>query len=625
VRGPRSPWIALAIAGAAILAYQTSFGGVFVFDDRPAIVENTTIRSLAVPDVLIPPPGSTVSGRPVANVSLAFNYAVGGLDPRGYHAVNLAIHIAAALVVFGVARRTLAVMGSDPGLTPSTWLAAAIALIWAVHPLTTSAVTYIVQRVESLMGLFYLLTLYCAIRASAPTARRGLWSALSIACCALGLATKEPMITAPLVVWLWDVTFAQAPWTPWKNRTRRLLYLGLALTWSVTGALLLQQSQSRVVLADIAASGTVEGWTPWFYLWTQAGVIVRYLQLAVVPSQLSIDYYGWPIAASPLAVLPQAIAMVVLFVAGVLALFKRWPAGFAAAWFFLVLAPTSSFIPISSEIAAEHRMYLPLIAVVAVAVVAGHRVFRLLAAPLRRPAAVGTVLAIVGACVFLTRERNRAYWSDESIWADAVSKRPTNARARINYGINLMRTGRFREAESQMRVALDLPSDQPTHARVLLQLGSSLCAQRRLGEGIPLLEQALFLDSTLPDAPAILGQAYLDAGDRLKGVIWLRRGLDRRPDEPEALKTFTWYAATTPGVSQADREFTVVTGERAVRLTNGQDVASLEALGAAYAAQGRFTDALATARRALQLAEARSDGAATGLRRQIQYYESQIK
>jgi hypothetical protein len=171
-------------------AYSTSFRGVFVLDDVRAIVRNPTIRTLwplAMP--LAPPTGSTVAGRPVANLSFAINHAMapaeaearpaspgvpggaGPIDPAPYHAGNLLIHLVAALVLFAIVRRTLLSESLRPRFgAAAPWLALVVALVWVVHPLQTAAVTYVVQRVESLMGLFYLLTLYCATRraSSAP-------------------------------------------------------------------------------------------------------------------------------------------------------------------------------------------------------------------------------------------------------------------------------------------------------------------------------------------------------------------------------------------------------------------------------------------------------------------------
>ena len=153
--------VLIALAGA--WAYANSLSGVFVLDDVRAIVQNESIRSLVpLAGALTPPPMSTVSGRPLANLTFAVNYAISALDTRSYHVLNILIHIAAALLFFGVVRRTLLTSRlRDRFGTSATPVAAAAALIWVVHPLTTAAVTYIVQRVESLMSLFYLLTLYC--------------------------------------------------------------------------------------------------------------------------------------------------------------------------------------------------------------------------------------------------------------------------------------------------------------------------------------------------------------------------------------------------------------------------------------------------------------------------------
>jgi tetratricopeptide (TPR) repeat protein len=628
---------------AGVYAYIPSFDGVFVFDDRPAIVENTTIRSLALRDVLRPPAGATVSGRPVANLSFALNYALAPAEARdvfdpagllpdaaarfrrnvwGYHLVNLLIHVGAGLVLLGVVRRTL----ESSALRERTGraavpLAAIVALIWTVHPLGSAAVTYVVQRVESLMALFYLLTLYCAIRAGLAGPRRRWWIAGAIVSCALGLGTKEAMVSAPIAVWLWDVIFEHAAWAPWRNRPRRLLYAGLTATWVVTVVLLLSASQARLILTDVATYGATEGWTPWSYLWTQGGVLVHYLRLALVPAPLVVDYYGWPRASSPIDVLPQAALIVALLAATIIAVIRRHPAGFAGSVFFLVLAPTSSVLPIPTEIAAEHRMYLPAAAIVALVVIAAYGFARRLAVRPRRAIAAVLVLAMVVWFTAATRARNRDYSSDEALWADTVAKRPDNARARLNYTIDLLAAMRYPEAEAQMRRAIELPADRNTRAQSHLQLGAALCAQGKLTEGVASVQQALAIDPSLPDADVILGQAYSDLKDIAQALPHFKRALQRMPDSALLLWRFTWLAATSDAGTDDDRRMAVTTGERAATLTARQHVGVLEALGAAYARNGRFGDAIATARAALTLAESRGDPTASNLRAQIDLYE----
>ena len=206
----------LALASAAGWAYSTSFPGVFVFDDRFAIVENPNIKSLwPLTRAMSAPPEAPVSGRPVASLTLALNYALAPSEARdvmapgdpgsppgttelflrnvwGYHFLNLALHVLAALALFGVVRRTLLAERLRPQFGDhATALSLAAALVWVVHPLLTDSVTYITQRTEVLMGLFYLVTLYCAIRAAGSTSARARawWAAAAVAACAAGLGS----------------------------------------------------------------------------------------------------------------------------------------------------------------------------------------------------------------------------------------------------------------------------------------------------------------------------------------------------------------------------------------------------------------------------------------------------
>ncbi|MFH1037174.1 MAG: hypothetical protein V1789_00705 [PVC group bacterium] len=157
---------ALGLVVITVLVYGNSFSGAFLFDEGQAILSNPRIRTLVPPAGLftVLPPG------PVITITLAVNYALGGFNPRGYRAVNLLIHLGAGLALFGIVRRTLLFLGYRGA---SSSLAFATAVVWLVHPLQTESVTYIIQRYESLMGLFCLLTLYRVIRsASASVPRR---------------------------------------------------------------------------------------------------------------------------------------------------------------------------------------------------------------------------------------------------------------------------------------------------------------------------------------------------------------------------------------------------------------------------------------------------------------------
>jgi tetratricopeptide (TPR) repeat protein len=140
------------IVVAGLWAYHNSFHGPFIFDDVPSISGNPHIRHLwPIWQAMSAPPGSPVAGRSVVCLTLALNYAWGGLNVWGYHAVNLTVHLVSALVLFGIWRRTFeGEKLRDRFGGAAVWLAGALALIWEVHPLQTESVTYIAQRTESL-------------------------------------------------------------------------------------------------------------------------------------------------------------------------------------------------------------------------------------------------------------------------------------------------------------------------------------------------------------------------------------------------------------------------------------------------------------------------------------------
>jgi hypothetical protein len=285
----------------------------------------------------------------------------------GYHLSNLTIHILAALVLFGVVRQTLVSerLREQFGRA-ATGLSLTVALIWTVHPLQTESVTYIIQRTESLMGLFLLLTLYCAIRSfDSPRPRR--WQVAAVLACALGMGSKEVMIGAPILVLLYDWIFVGSSFREiWRRRWA--LYAGLAATW-VLLALLVATGQARqaVISASFAQLGSSA------YAKTQCGVILYYLRLSLWPHPLVVDYNDWPIAKTAMDFVPWAVVLGAMLCATLVALWRRSWLGFPGAWFLIILAPSSSLIPIISEPAAERRMYLPLAAVVVLITVIGYK------------------------------------------------------------------------------------------------------------------------------------------------------------------------------------------------------------------------------------------------------------
>ncbi len=527
----RSERPAILLAGAAIvagglLAYAGSFSGAMLYDDLASIAQNPALRQLWPWGAGGASAGGlTVSGRPVLQVSLALNHALGGDGVWGYHAVNLAIHLLAGLVLFGLARRTIARGGATAGR--ATALAFAIALLWTVHPLQTEAVTYIVQRAESLMGLFYLLTLYGFVRGVESGRSLG-WFLLSFAACLLGMATKEVMVTAPVLVLLYDRTFVAGTFAEaWRRR--RGYYAGLAATWLALAALVAGTGGNRGGTAGFGAAVSA-----WDYGLTQFVAVARYLRLTIWPHPLVFEYGTFWIRRVG-EVLPSALLVLALLAATLWALSRPAPghrgaraAGFLGAWFFGILAPTS-LVPGIMQMIVEHRMYLPLAAGLAAIVLGADALAaRFGLAPAVRLAAL---LAAALACGSLSSRRNEMYRSALALWGDTVAKRPDNAVAVYNLGVALDQAGRLPEAAGQFIRSAQL---RPDLAAPHYDLGFALYQMGRLEEAVAQYQEALRIDPRSPLTRNSLGVVLAALGRPLEAAGQYAEALRLKPDYAQA-------------------------------------------------------------------------------------------
>ncbi len=338
------------ILAAGALAYSTGLSGPLIFDDV-SIQQNPSIHSLwpVWKTLKAPRRGvTTFAARPLVNFSFAINYAISGDDVRGYHATNIAIHLLTRrLLLFTLLRRVFRLprLVERWGGSAEAIGSLAVTLLWEVHPILTEVVTYTSTRTEGMLGLFFLLAFYCFVRGF-ESLHPNRWRAACVGACILGMGCKEVMATAPILIYLFDALLVSDSFAgPVRNRKR--FYLALTLTIPIVPILIWTQ-------ADFTAK-TGEGFvltTPWTYALTQCGMILHYLRLAVWPDQLAIDYYDWPLAKSVADVWPQVMAIVALLIVTVWGLIRRYRLAFLGAWFFVILAPTSSFIPLRTEVGA---------------------------------------------------------------------------------------------------------------------------------------------------------------------------------------------------------------------------------------------------------------------------------
>jgi len=546
---PRGPSVLIGgtlVALAVLAAYCSSLSGPFIFDDSSAIGNNPTIRHLWAIGSLLSPPGggSPVQSRPVINLTLAINYALGGEQVFGYHLFNLGVHIVAALTLLGVVRRTLVlpVFGERFG-AGATGYATAIALLWGLHPLNTEAVTYTIQRTESLFSMFYLLTLYCCIRGYGAGDAKG-WFAAAIGSCLVGMGCKEAMVTAPVMVLLYDRVFVTRSWKE-VFRRRWGLYAGLAATWILLGLLLVRSSGSRGI-----AAGFGLGMTLWEYTRTQLWAVSHYLRLAFWPSGLVLDYGTW-MARAPGEIVPGAIVVAVL-IAATLAAYFRWPwAGYLGTWFFVILSPSSSVIPLVAQTVAEKRMYLPLAAVTALVVFAGGAAGKRLLArmawpePLHRRRAAALAVAAV-ACVAvalgsLTVLRNRDYRSDLAIWDDTVRKRPENRRAYFNRSCIYGNLRAWDKMITDCDKAIELG---PDYVDAYLNRGNAYSSKGDRNRALADYSKAIELQPAMAHAYINRGVTYSETGAYDRAIQDFTKALALQPGLADAYsnRATVWHA-----------------------------------------------------------------------------------
>jgi len=591
-------WQVAVIVLATVIVYFNSLSAPFIFDDELAIVSNSTIRSLS--GAWAQPRNTPLAGRPVAGLTFALNFAASEIDAAAYRATNIAIHIACALLLFGLVRRTLTLPRFEPRVGgAASDLAFASALLWVVHPLTTDAVTYITQRTESLMGLCYLLTLYASLRRSTMDDGRSTmddrrWTILAIVACALGMGVKESMVTAPLMVVLFDRAFLFDSFRA-AVAVRWRLYAALALTWLVLALQLVSTPRA-------GSAGFATGVSVWTYLLNQSAMIVRYLRLAVWPDGLVLNY-GPPVPYALLDVLPHAAAVVGLLLLTVAAVRWHAAAAFLGAWLFITLAPSSSIIPIATEVGAERRMYLPLMAIVTGIVIGLYRWSTVRRRMSRRLAAV--TLAVVAIVLgSLTIRRNTEHQSLLTLAQHDLERWPTDvAHAAVGGELSRLR----RDEESLPLLRTGARSD----VRARYNLGITLFNLKRYDEAIRELEVLVTEHPMREEAPwsrRVMGHAYSRLSRWPDAIAQLRMTLAMTPHDTEARRLLVdAYNSLGVDLAQAQKYNEAIVQFRHALSIDDRNASARYNLATALFDADQFKEAFVEAERALALNPANAD------------------
>ncbi len=416
--------------------YGRALDAPLIFDDLGSVANNPTITRLwplvgddTNPGLFHPPWGSSVAGRPLVNFSLAVNYYFGELNPTGYRVVNVCLHILSALLLMAIVRRTLLLEYFRGQFDRSAGpLALAVGLLWAVHPLQTEAVEYVIQRTELMMAFCDPATLYGSLRywEAATPVPRCTWLSLATLACLAGMASKEMMATAPMVVLLYERTFLAGSF---REACAPIVAALRGIGGHVGTTAGSQHRRSTFQLGRFRSR--VSAWAWWF---TQAKVIWLYLKLAVWPWPLII-HYDIPYLDTLWVAWPWLLGMALL-VAAIGAPVVAQPSGrLSGACVLLILSPTL-IVPITTEVAAERRMYLPLAAMLALAFVGGYALLQRLtqrpsdgteqsAPPRWLPiAAGGVVFGLVLVACLVSAHRLEAYRDDLNLWQETLRWSP---------------------------------------------------------------------------------------------------------------------------------------------------------------------------------------------------------
>lgn len=500
---------------AGLFAWWGVWRGKYVFDDLPAVADNVALQNGDWWDAAFAPRHQPLANRPFACLTLVLDFAIFGKGPFGPHFGNLLLHLANALLLFAVARRTLQSGTLAGRFTAATanGIATAIAILWVAHPLAGDAVAYATQRSTLLASCMLLITLFATLLAH-DAARAWPWRLLVVIALALGMASKEDFVVAPLLVVLFERAFLLPNWEAMRNHAGR--YATLALPWTVLVAAMVIGPTNETVGWHTPSGITAVQW-----MMTQAAVVVLYARLALWPTPLR-GAYDFGVETNFVHAIGPGL-VVLCGIAITVALWRRRPWwGWLGALFFLWLAPTSSILPIETEIVAERRAYLPMLAAI-VPIVFGVR--RLLErAPswsrIAIPAAATIALGVTA------RERVAVHADGASFWGDAYAKRDPASRSFlagsliVSQAMMLSRQGRFAEADELMDRALECERLTP-HG--LSQYAVSL--QRR-GKHAEAIESLRSIVKTRPEAMAdVFGTLGICLGD-----WWQAEG--GRPDDP---------------------------------------------------------------------------------------------
>jgi len=439
-------WPVALIVAATVVVYLNSFQNAFLWDDLYLIVDNPQIKQWRrLPELfssdLFPRVMLSHYYRPLQAVTYLFDYQLWGLQPLGFHLTSTLVHAGTAVLFYWLVSALLA----------DTRAALIAALLFAVHPVHTEAVTYISGRSDPLGAFFMLTSLLCFLRArQAPSFR---WHSAAALAFLLALLARE---AAVVLVGLMLLIAFTLPRTDEVERGKR--WINLLLTSLSYGAALLAYGALRVAAIGTASIPTETAQTPLAVrLLTMLQVVVQYLALLLVPVNLHMEREVTPAGS----VFDPLVLGAAVLVAGTLAVAwvcrrRAWPVTFGLAWFVVALIPVSNVVPLATYM-AEHWLYVPSMGLF---LVVGWGLSQLAERGWQQPVAAGVVVGLA-AYGGLTVRRNADWRDGVTLYEATVRLAPQSARAWSNLGHSYQERGELQRATEAYQHALRLTTATP--------------------------------------------------------------------------------------------------------------------------------------------------------------------
>ena len=541
--------------------YSNSFDCTFHFDDIISIVKNDAIKDVSDINTI----WKSNSRRFIAYLSLAINHHFGALNVWGYHFFNLMIHLTTSLLVYWLMFITLKTPNVK-NLIPvkdQQWIALVVALMFVSHPLATQSVTYIIQRMASMVTLFYLFAIILYLKGRLNQGSTSLsigYFITALIAAIFALFTKENAFTIPLVILLVEISLFKRDKIV-VNFSKPRIILGCIVFLSFLLLLFSRVSSSffQTIPPSFGHTYTV---TPWNYLLTQFSVIAKYIQLLCFPFNLNFDY---DYAISNSLIEPRtflSLGFLLALVGLSIYLFKKEKLiSFGIMWFFITISIESSFIPLA-DLIFEHRTYLPSVGFFMILTVG---IYQLMWQK-NKKIALGFIFLIIGINSFATYQRNKVWKNEGTLWNDVIAKSPDKARpylCRGNYYKNLKRNkealsdftksislnpayiepynnkgttlyneGLLTEALSYLNYAIE---NSPDYTEAYINKGIVLATQKKYSKALENFNRAIEIDPNNADIYINRSLTYLNMGDKNKSCLDISTAIKLKHPDAQAI------------------------------------------------------------------------------------------